>query len=70
MINVSGNIWEPSPGYKYISNGNTWSDSIRLGCSDSVDNWHDTNDEPPEPVDDDATVEDYEVALHDLGVDV
>ena len=49
MINVSGNKWIPSEGFKYISNGEAWTDSILLGKNDSIDNWNDTNDEPPEP---------------------
>ena len=48
MINVSGNKWIPSEGYTYISNGDVWTDSIFLGSSDNIDNWHDTNEEPPE----------------------
>ena len=47
MINVSGNHWIPSDGFKYISNGTAWSDGIYLGRTDSISNWHDTNDEPP-----------------------
>ena len=46
MINVHGNYWIPSEGYKYITNGTSWSDGIYLGRLDSIDNWHDTNDEP------------------------
>ena len=52
MINISGNNWIPSEGYKYISNGSVWADSIVLGAKDSIDNWHDTNDEPPAPEED------------------
>lgn len=51
MINDYANHWIPSPGYKYLSNGVVWTDSIYLGASDNIDNWHDTNDEPPEPED-------------------
>lgn len=71
MINVSGNKWIPSDGYKYISNGTVWTDSILLGNNDNIDNWHDTNEEPPDPAEqEDATEQDYQIALHDLGVDV
>lgn len=52
MINVSGNKWIPSEGYKYLTNGSVYTDSIYLGSTDSISNWHDTNDEPPEPEDD------------------
>ena len=68
MINVGGNLWVPAEGYRYITNGTTWTDSIRLGRTDSISNWHDTNDEPPEPSEE-ATPEDYEAALNRLGVE-
>ncbi len=51
MINVEKNIWIPSEGYKYISNGVIFARRIYLGRNDSIDNWHDTNDEPPAPED-------------------
>ena len=60
MINVYDNYWVPSVGYKYITNGTSWSEGIFLGRLDSIDNWHDTNEEPydePEQADiDDALV--------------
>ena len=68
MINPHDNYWIPSPGYTYLSNGEVWTDSIYLGASDRIDNWHDTNDEPPEPGEE-ATAEDYETALNRLGVE-
>lgn len=43
---VNGNILTPSDGFKYISNGCVWSDRVYLGTADSVENWHDTNEEP------------------------
>ena len=49
MINTEANKWIPSPGYLYVSNGEVWSDSIYLGKDDRIENWHDTNEEPPEP---------------------
>ena len=52
MINVHDNYWIPSDGFKYITNGEIHTDSIYLGAKDSIDNWHDTNDEPPEPEED------------------
>lgn len=48
MINVYGNYWKPSEGYQYITNGEIYTDSIYLGTADSIDNWHDTNEQPPE----------------------
>ena len=49
MINVSGNKWIPSDGYNYLTDGVTWTDSIYLGRGDSIDRWHDTNEEPHDP---------------------
>lgn len=40
---------EPETGYKYICNDEVWSTLVLLGISDSVENWHDTNEDPPEP---------------------
>jgi len=57
MRNVSGNYWVPDDGYKYVTNGSVYSDGIYLGKGDSIENWHDTNDEPPES-EDEPTVED------------
>jgi len=69
MINLRDNVWVPSDGYKYISNGTVWSTEIRLGRTDSISNWHDTNEEPPEPTPEEpATSEDYEEALGRFGV--
>lgn len=71
MINVKRNLWIPSDGYKYLSDGATWTDSIYLGKGHDISFWHDTNDEPPEPEQEDAAnAEDYEQALADLGVRV
>lgn len=56
MRNIEANHWIPDEGYKYISNGEVWSEGIYLGTADSIDNWHDTNDEPPEP--EEPTLED------------
>lgn len=53
MINTHENVWIPSPDYKYLSNGEVWTDSIMLGRTDSINHWHDTNEEPPE-VEDEA----------------
>lgn len=64
MRNVKDNLWVPDEGYKYITNGSIYTDSIYLGKADSIENWHDTNDEPV-----DATAEDYEAALERLGVE-
>lgn len=57
MINDYGNHWIPGDGYKYLSNGTTWTDGLFLGRTDSIDHWHDTNDEPPAP-EDEPTIED------------
>ena len=50
MINIFKNKWIPSDGYKYLSNNEIWTDSIFLGKDDNINNWHDTNEEPP-PID-------------------
>lgn len=70
MTNVHDNLWIPSDGFKYISNGDTWSTEIHLGKFDSIDNWHDTNEDPPAPPEpeEEATTEDYEEALGRFGV--
>lgn len=68
-MNIEGNKLTPDDGYKYITNREVWSDLVYLGRTDSLDNWHDTNDEPPAPEDEEeATVEDYENALGRFGV--
>ena len=46
MINVEGNKWIPNDGFKYITNGDVYTDYILLGSGDSIDRWHDTNEEP------------------------
>lgn len=51
----SGNIsvrLEPDDGYKYVTNGTSYSTSAILGASAKESDWHDTNDEPPSPEDD------------------
>lgn len=63
MRNVQGNLWIPDEGYKYITNGEVYTDSIYLGKNDSIDNWHDTNDEPPEPEDELTDEETLEILL-------
>lgn len=63
MRNVQGNLWIPDDGYKYITNGEVYTDSIYLGAKDSINNWHDTNDEPPEPEEEIADEEALEILL-------
>ena len=71
MINVKDNYWIPSEGFAYITNGSVWTDGIYLGSADSIENWHDTNEEPVEPIEEPApTADDYEAALARLGVDI
>ena len=54
------------------SNGETYSNVIRLGVNDSADNWHEVPEEEvqvmEEPQDDTATEEDYINALAEFGV--
>jgi hypothetical protein len=62
---------QPSEGYKYITNGEIWTDFLYLGKNDKVENWHDTNEEPPEEPEEPeepATEQDYINALDELGV--
>ena len=58
-------------GFVY-SNGETYSNVIRLGVNDSADNWHEVPEEEvqvmEEPQDDAATDEDYQNALAEFGV--
>lgn len=62
MINVRGNYWKPGDGYLFLTNGEIYADSIYLGSADSADNWHDTNDLPPE-VDDISSDEAIDIIL-------
>ena len=62
MINVSGNLWVPSEGFKYLTNGETWTDSIYLGRNQDINCWRETNDEPPEPTEE-PTEEEQSTAL-------
>ena len=70
MINEYGSKWIPSPGYRYLTNGRIFAENIYLGAADHIENWHDTNDEPPEPGPDDPAADaDYiEAAKILLGV--
>lgn len=72
MINIKDNQWIPSDGYKYISNGEVWSEHIYLGQNDDISHWHDTNEEPSEPPEpeEEATEQDYRDSLNRLGVDL
>ena len=56
VINVYGNHWIPSPGYAYLSNGEVWTDGLFLGRTDSIDRWHETNEEPPNLEDEEDVV--------------
>ena len=59
MRNLQGNLWIPDEGYKYITNGEVYTNSIYLGKGQNINVWHDTNDEPPESEpEDEPTVED------------
>lgn len=49
MINVKDNVYIPSEGYKYITNGEVFATEIMLGRNQNINDWYDTNDEPPEP---------------------
>lgn len=64
MTNPHDNFWIPSEGYKYISNGEIWTDSLYLGKGADISEWYDTNDEPPEPSPENET--DYATAVRIL----
>ena len=49
MRNVKDNLWIPDEGYKYLTDGVTYTDSIYLGKGQNINVWHDTNDEPHDP---------------------
>ena len=68
MINPHDNYWIPSDGYKYISNGVVWTDSIYLGDGANISAWHETNDEPQEPIEPTDEAELAEAARILLGV--
>ena len=65
------NILIAKDGFVY-SNGETYSNVIRLGVNDSADNWHEVPEEEvqivEEPQDETATEEDYINALAEFGV--
>jgi hypothetical protein len=67
------NVLTARNGYVY-TNGETFSNIIRLGKNDSADNWHEITEEEAErlqseePTDNEATEADYINALEDLGV--
>lgn len=53
LVNDFGNHWIPAPGYAWVSDGEIWTTGIYLGVHDSIERWHGTNDDPPEPVPED-----------------
>lgn len=66
---IDGNKLQPEEGYKYITNEEVFSTLVFLGKNDSVDNWHDTNEEPPTPSEE-ATEQDYQNNLRKLGTEI
>lgn len=70
MINLTLNEYVPSEGFKYVTNGIIFTTALSIGKNESIDNWHDTNDEPPAPTpEEEPTADDYEAALERLGVE-
>ena len=63
MRKIGENQYVPDDGYKYISNGEVWTDSIFLGANDVILNWHDTNDEPPTPEEEILDNEAFQIIL-------
>lgn len=43
---------EPEEGYKYVTNGEAYSEMVTIGKNANESDWHDTNDDPPSPEDD------------------
>lgn len=69
------NVLIAREGYVY-TNGETFSNVIRLGINDNADNWYEITEEEAEclqntdtPTDTEATETDYINALEELGVD-
>ncbi len=66
------NVLIAKTGYVF-TNGETFSNIIRLGKNDSVENWHEITEEEAErlqseePTDTEATEADYINALEELG---
>lgn len=62
-------ILEPSDG-KWLYNGETCSDRVYLGKNADASVWAEVDEyiEPSDTTDDEATIEDYESALTELGV--
>lgn len=68
------NVLTAREGYVY-TNGETFSNVIRLGINDNADNWHEITEEEAErlqntetPTETESTEADYISALEDLGV--
>ena len=67
---IEGNKLTPDEG-KWLYNGDACSDLVYLGKNASADEWWEVDEyiEPPIPEEDEeATAEDYEAALAELGV--
>lgn len=49
LYNDYGRHWVPVEGYAWVSDGTIWTTDIYLGRRDTIERWHGTNDDPPEP---------------------
>ena len=47
----------PSEGYGYISDDETWTDCAYMPLDGEVTKWHDTNEPPPDPEEEDEPEE-------------
>ena len=63
MINMGGNHWIPGEGYKYLTDGEVFTDGIFLGANDSINRWHDTNDEPTDEPTAEDKAEAYDILM-------
>ena len=66
---VDGNKLIADEG-KSLTNGAIYSKLVWLGIHDSVENWQEIPDEEIPAEQEDATEQDYQAALNDLGVSV
>lgn len=64
---IDGNKLTPDEG-KWLYNGEICSDLVYLGRNASADEWWEVDEYIEPPQDDEATAEDYEAALAELGV--
>lgn len=53
MIEIENGVTviTPDAGFQYVTNGEVFTDLVKLGKDDRAENWQNTNEEPPqEPI--------------------